>query len=162
MQRITRKPRAQCPHLAKDILQEAKIALLNAFRRFDPAKSNGAQFRSFAYKKTTGRIANFLQAEWRQTANCLSLDKLLQNTETAENILQDKPPPKPLDPGLLALLPSKQAAEAIRLRFEESQNLDNIGKRLGVSEAWASKLINKALKNKAFRKALLGRLPKDN
>ncbi len=155
LQSVTAKWRRDYPHLADDILEEARLALLDADRDYDLDHDQGASFHTYATKtKIRTRRNKLLRAEDRQSGKSLPPDETLWYGTNDQ-------PSFSLDPNLLALLPSKQA-EAIRLRFEEGQNLDNIGKRLGISEAWASKLINKALKNKAFRKALLGPLPKDN
>src|SRR5713101_5478011 len=57
-------------HLRDDLFQEGAIGLVNAARRFDPAK--GAQFPTLARRHMRGRMLNYLRKECRQS-RCVSL-----------------------------------------------------------------------------------------
>ncbi len=137
-----------------DVLQRARIGLLKARHTYDPAQ--GASLKTYAETtKIRQALTELRRREEKHIKKCCSLDEPIGNDQDGQPILLAdtllaNPLPAPIDPTLLALLPADQAA-VVRLSCEEGQTFKEIGGHLGVSEVWASKLFQKAGKNKTLQ-----------
>ncbi|MCS1407710.1 MAG: RNA polymerase sigma factor FliA [Verrucomicrobia subdivision 3 bacterium] len=145
------------PELAKEILQEASIALVFAFREYNPVR--GASLRTFAFHKIRGRLKDFFRFQ-DSIGQYVSLEEAIETDggtmRRVDLLLEGAPPPTDLEvdahlilaclnlEAVVARLP-RQQARAVRLRFWEDRTFLEIARALRVSKPRAHALVQTAI-----------------
>jgi len=137
--------------LDDDLVQIGKVALIKATSKFDKRKKT--KVSTYAFKKITGSILNYLIKERNILSNIISLDSLeesgkynkeLESVEFEELIEKRESIRKIRE--IINTKLSDREKEIIILNYYGGFSFEEIGKYLGLGSMWCSEINTNALK----------------
>lgn len=118
----------------EDGLQEGRLGIIEAIRRFDP--DNGAKFATYAGFRIRLEVGRAMQNAPRPVEEIFEVAGEADEVPQAAQDAEVRRAIEGLDP---------EDADLLRWRFYDNESLGEIGKRLGCHKFSASKRIDKAL-----------------